>query len=569
MARHSGSSGQLLVSACGRTLSMDMQCARSVMELQNALQAQLQMESQSFNFFDVNGNTLSTDSEIREAIGKGLVPICATLTDASIHFIENRREELAQMQWKLVRDQMTAAGGKLVAMQRQSAEVEAQLHQYRQESTSLIDRVHKEALRAVESERDVAHCELRQLSERVNAVAQLVQSERQKRDVALQGLEKQFTGLRDLLDKERDSRRQELIIHSSVVQELRQQLDAERSEREALKDKHVFDIHTVMEKAEAFQTHFTSMIHDERSEATNRADSWQKSFQAQGRDFQRVRVDMENMAQDMKVRFLRVEERCTGLENRVAEITTRQAASVDRLVERHERVSQVVESLRLEEKQNKDQVQMALTRMKELQTSLEETEETAHKLVLQERQGRADQVRSAQLALITTHKKEISELEEKIADRLERESSERERHVQAIYEEVGRKSPIPVMPMRSLSASPLGTSTMASKVEVMTSQGTDSCYSPSVSGGTMTLATGSTPMTGATPIPGATMPIPVSVGSLQAPAGMMQRATIGGTVSPINPATLSPPFSTRPIALSRVCLPMGNMVSRSSSSKRL
>jgi len=190
MTIHSSSNGQLLVNTCGRTLQVDIRCARSLPELTKNLQLQLQMEGQAFDFFDVNGTTLSSDAQVADAITKGHVPLYAALTDQAIHFIENRREELAQMQWKLVRDQMTAASGKMAALQRQVTEMQKDFEQFKQESTSVIDRVHKEALRAVESERDVAQCEVRQLSERVSAVAQLLAGERQKRDVAISGMEK-------------------------------------------------------------------------------------------------------------------------------------------------------------------------------------------------------------------------------------------------------------------------------------------------------------------------------------------------------------------------------------------
>lgn len=109
--------GLLTVSACGRTCNVNMGAACSINEVQVALQHHLQMEGQMFHLFDCNGQTLNSNAQLQEAVVSGLTPLCATLTDASIHYIENRREELAQMQWKLVRDQMTATTGHCLNLQ--------------------------------------------------------------------------------------------------------------------------------------------------------------------------------------------------------------------------------------------------------------------------------------------------------------------------------------------------------------------------------------------------------------------------------------------------------------------
>lgn len=459
---------QLVVSACGRTVSLDLQSARTLLGLQNSLQEKLGMEGQTFHFFDVNGTTLSTDGELHSAISQGQVPLCATLTDASIHFIENRREELAQMQWKLVRDQMTGATGKIAALARQVNETTCQLDSYKNESNALIDRLHKEALRAVASERDVAQTELQQLSERVSAVAQLVNSERQKREIAHQGIEKQLSSIRDLLDSERSTRRQDLAMHMSIVQDAKAQLEGERTAREALEDKHTFDIHTLSEKAETFQRHVSDLIQDQNLETAKTVAGVQDKFQDHVRQVGRVRQDVENSAQEMQVRFVQFEERCAALENRLADVTSRQTASLDRLVERHERVAQVVEGLRLDERSSQSQVQAALTRMMDLETSIAATEGQTRDLVFAERQGRDDQLRRAQVALHSEQRRQMCELEEKMTDRLAHESSEREKNVQAIFEEVGKNVPKVVRRVSGGSPTRMTPHKIASEMEIYT-----------------------------------------------------------------------------------------------------
>jgi len=535
---------QLLINACGRTVGVEMQCARSIMDLQSALQAVLQMEAQAFQFFDVQGTTLATDSDIHEAIAKGQTPLVATLTDASIHFIENRREELAQMQWKLVRDQLTATTGQIAALKRQVSETQAQVEAHKSESADFIDRVHKEALRAVESERDVAQCECRQLAERVSAVAQLVASERQKRDVALQGIEKQLSGLRDMLESERGARRQDLGVHMSMVNDAKAQIEAEKTAREALEDKHAFDIHTVMEKVEAFQRHITEMLQDQHMEAAKTVEGMNNQFQGHVRQIGRVRGDLEGNSQEMKVRFGQIEERCVNLENRINEVSGRGTSGIDRISERHERVAQVVESLRLEEKQNQNQIQAAINRIKDLENSMHETELATREICQKEREGRDDQFRRLQLGLASAQQRQISELEEKIADRFERESSERERNVQQIYEEVNKGSPKIRSVGRGFSAGSgpgSGAFNTPTRVEVMTTSAMNDSFPISTPAAPV-------PALAAVPAGAPTAAGPPAI-ALPGTAPALRASLGGGTSMQMSayPATMpmSPPMGTR------------------------
>merc|ERR1719460_150369 len=91
------------------------------------------MESHSFCFWDANGRELPNDYEICDSIDRGSIPIQATLVGHAVHDIELQREELAQMQWKVMRDQFTALSIQLQAVRRQSNECYEQMKQQRQE----------------------------------------------------------------------------------------------------------------------------------------------------------------------------------------------------------------------------------------------------------------------------------------------------------------------------------------------------------------------------------------------------------------------------------------------------
>merc|ERR1712060_770515 len=129
-------------------------------------------------------------------------------------------------------------------------------------------------------------------------------------------------------------------------------------------------------------------------------------------------------------RFVEIEDRCNAIEAKLAEAASRQAASLDRLCERHERVSQAVVALSAEDKQHQGQLQNTLTRIKDLEASLAACDGDTRDLLLREREHREGQVKRSQQALQAAQAMQIGELERKIGERLEQASRERERNVQ-------------------------------------------------------------------------------------------------------------------------------------------
>lgn len=343
------------------------------------------------------------------------------------------------MQWKLVRDQMTGATGKIAAVTRKVDEFAHQMDLHKKELAGLSERFRAEMHKSIENERDLAQLELRQLSERVNAVAQLVNSERNKREVSVQSVEKQVIGMRDMFENERDTRRQDLTVHMAMLQDFKAQIEDAKIGREALEDKHAFEISGVTEKIEMVSRHYADMLQDQVLAFKKCTEEVNAGLLQQNRQVIRLRSEAESNLIEAQSRFSEVEERCGSLENRFSEAASRQAASLDLLSEQHERVSQAVDTLRLDEKEHKGQVQSAIDRVKDLESTLAAAEGETREMVLRERQSRDDQLKRTQNTVISEQTRQISDLEKKFAERLERESTERERNVTDLVTDVSRR----------------------------------------------------------------------------------------------------------------------------------
>merc|ERR550514_1693319 len=96
------------VVACGRLCQIDDRSASSLALAQSCIQAQLGMQGQSLQLRDADGRLLSTDEDFLHALEDFRCPLQACLSDGAIHSMEMKRDEIAQMQWRLVREQFSA-----------------------------------------------------------------------------------------------------------------------------------------------------------------------------------------------------------------------------------------------------------------------------------------------------------------------------------------------------------------------------------------------------------------------------------------------------------------------------
>lgn len=405
---------QLLISACGRTCSIDMQYSRSIVELQAALQRTLQMEGQAFHICDINGALLSSDMQVQDAISQGLTPLCATLPDKSLHHLENRREEIAQMQWKLVRDQMQQGSNQVTQLSRQISELQFQVQATQREATTAVDSMRQELHKALELERVTTKAEMQPVEEAVNGAVLLLNGERSKRELSVQGFEKHIHGVCDMLDGERAARRQDLNMHMSVMQELRGLLDTERYAREQLEET-VADLKRSMSES---SKNLASAIQDQTVKIQN------------------ISTDTSLSAADLTARFTELEDRSTAIESSLAEATSWSTVSFDKLGERCERVSQTVETMRLNGKTYEGSIASSLERVTDLETMIRQYDSEVREIYLKERQVRDDQVRRVQQVFSSDFLKQITEVEKRLTVRLERESAEREKNFSSMIDEV-------------------------------------------------------------------------------------------------------------------------------------
>lgn len=407
------------VIACGRSCNIPVAAGQTVIGLQNLLQHQLQMDGQAFHLFDCNGTTIITDAQLKEAVMEESTPLCATLTDASIHFIENKREELAQMQWKLVRDQLAQATTKITSTSRQVFELQNQLQVFKKETHVLIERTRNEAIKTIENERDSSQAELKQVSERVNAVAQLANMERNKREVALHALDQHVRSVCDMVDEERSIRRQELSLHVTFIQDCKTSIEDGTQALGAFEDRHSFDMRTLNERIDTMSRHYAEMLHDQMMCFKQSLDEITTNVQQQNNQIHQIRAMAETSGVETSLRHIELEEHSNTVGVRLNETCNQLVANVSRLEEDHGQLALAMENLGLRDDKHVDEIKILIARIKDVETMV--MGDDMEDAIVTEQQGREDRMKRAQQVIIGKQNKKIAELERRLAEYLEGE----------------------------------------------------------------------------------------------------------------------------------------------------
>lgn len=424
--------GQIIVQACGRNITMNQDEGASIMGMQAALQRELKMAGQVFSIADADGRELRTDLDVREALQHARLPLSAMLSDACIHFIENRREELAQMQWKLVRDQFVAATVKMTQLSRQVSELSQRLENQASEQKASCEEIRREVLASVEGTTIGARADLVQIAERVNSVNTLVASERTNREVAVQGVEKQLESVRDLLEADRQMRRQESSSAQLLLEETKRSIAAEASQRGLLEDRLKCDLNGLSDRLDLLSRGQAEASQDAGFELQKAAEEVRAATQAQERQVVKLRTELEATICDSAAHFVLLEERCATIEHDLSESVTRTGAALDRLSDRCDFTSKAMDTLQLQERRQEKEQESLLRRLRELDEALKASEGDTREYCQRERQAWEEALSTVQANVTRENEKFLATMEEKVDLRMERESQKREASVAQI-----------------------------------------------------------------------------------------------------------------------------------------
>jgi len=297
MERRHATGDKISIAVCGRSMQID--AVFSMVALQEALQNGLSMYGQVFDVSDSYGLTLRTDLELREAIAHKRVPLSANLSEMSIHYMENRREELSQLQWKLVRDQLGGLSEKLQKFGNRVQELSDELHEQSRLKDCAIEQVRSDLVAHVEAEKALTRQSASQILERVDAVSHLLTKERNSREAQKQDFERRLQGHGDALEADRVLRQAQVASLHSLVDSLQNELQGELKDVKTSDERRAQQLMHMNERLDTFIKDRGDLVHD---------------FSAQLQQFDRK---MSNDLQEHSKRFLQVRSVMEGFEDEV------------------------------------------------------------------------------------------------------------------------------------------------------------------------------------------------------------------------------------------------------------
>mmetsp|Transcript_44331 Transcript_44331/g.77840 ORF Transcript_44331/g.77840 Transcript_44331/m.77840 type:complete len:613 (-) Transcript_44331:85-1923(-) len=338
------------VHACGQNLEVSFSDSMSLAGLQMALGTELKMPSQVFEICDTRGMSIRTDNEFLGAVTTGSTPLVASLPEASIHLIENRREELSQIQWKLVRDQLAGLGEKILSIGNGLEELTDKLGIHKKEGEAGTNRFRQEMTGLIDNVQDASRQNTVRLEERLEAVVQLVHLERNAREAAKQGMERQFQGLRDVVEQERSQRRSENSSMASIVEECRSAILDEARSRSTLEERLLRDNRSLADRIEAIARAQNDQSLDLCDRLQQVSEETNKDLQEYTRGALQDRASNEAMRNETTVKLQLVEERMTVLDARMRENVNRQGGQLEEMWAKFDSIQQLIEQARIEER---------------------------------------------------------------------------------------------------------------------------------------------------------------------------------------------------------------------------
>lgn len=339
----------LVVDVCGRSVYAFAGVTPSLDTLQAALQRETSLTGQIFEVLDEHGSSLATDGDLRAVVERG-GKLTANLSEASVHYIENRREELSQLQWKVLRDKVSSVSEKIVQVGHKLHELSEDVTTFKHEHEESCRRMRAETQTLIERSKDAYKRDFHQLGERVDAVSNSITSERSRREMSKQSIEQQIQGLRDMLSADRSTRRTELGGTNSMLEEGRLALLEEAKKKEVLEARHTTDVNWLSERIEAVAQAQGEQVQDLCEQLKTVALNVNASLQDGTRSVLQVQSIAESTQIEASSRMKVLEDRIYGYESRIGEIANREVLHYDDLLAKHRKTYAILEDLRLEER---------------------------------------------------------------------------------------------------------------------------------------------------------------------------------------------------------------------------
>lgn len=414
------------VAAYGRMIAIE--ATGSLMALQRQLEGQLGATGQSLSFRDTNGQSLTSDQELMQAITLGHTPIQASFTDltysdTAIQSMELKKDEIAQMQWVLVREQFVALHSQIGAMATQVQSLKTDLEQQQLNLLGQQEEFRNETFNMIAKESQARLEGQSMVSTRVEFLSQLIHNEQSQRELLANTLQKQMESAWDVLETEKNARCADTSSIRADLDGLKQALKNEEILRGQDMDKTLNNISDVQNAVEDVAKLLREEVQERNLKLAQVGNDIAESGQVFQKQLNSFQLNIDALNVDTKKRLDNLEERFNHHYDHFAKTLEQKGTAIQKCAERNEALPKMVDQERFERQALQGSIASNAEKVEYLVDYVSRIEKDCRAEVEREKTLREEQSRSVSAA-IRLYAQEIQAIDKMLTDTIAKEKSQ-------------------------------------------------------------------------------------------------------------------------------------------------
>jgi len=418
------------VNVCGQQVHASCGGSPSLKVLKEAVEVAMGIQQDWIEFYDRQGTKIMTDADVEAAIADERGPINATVAGHSVHSFEQRAEELAQMQWKVMRDQLTVIGLQMTKNQELLKELEVDMKTTKSQTDRSVAAMKVELQDGLQDVAELKKSSMRleelflKSDENVHRIELKVGEEIQNRDRALEDIQYK-------MGRQNESQMHETAKLAEAFDSCLKLLhEADGQLRQ--------DVYT-MEKSMEATREVVATWHEENlkqmSEARSASEAAIQETTSELHKY--IQMEAELQVRELSNKVASIETRIIKAENIAIDTSNRWLASHDQLKAQCNSLAQNVEQCRLQNRSYQVSCQSLTDKLDYHAESLQTHATSIKEELTRERKDRQEQMKCTQQTLDGTLRSSITELEMKLSSRVDKEADERTDSIKQALDDIG------------------------------------------------------------------------------------------------------------------------------------
>lgn len=292
------------------------------------------------NVGDTDGSILLANDKSKQMTTQkvGIAQKNGKVDDSAIHVMESKRDEIAQMQWRVVREQFSDSQRHMNSMVTQLSAVSEQVEQTKLLIASSEEKVRCEMHTGLLAEASDRRLQQDNVTNRIEAIAQALYHEQGAREMLSAQMSKQMDIMKELLEQEKQQRLTDITVVRRDLEFFRQELKVEKKEVDTMVLQYSSDGKAVAGRCDDLKRALTEEMQNREAMQTRMIQDFKETTKNLEKDLMRLQGNVHNMKTE-------VGSRIDGLEGRSTQYYENFVADLEQKGQGMQQVNQKLESV--------------------------------------------------------------------------------------------------------------------------------------------------------------------------------------------------------------------------------